>query len=49
MDEMACKSINNVGFSVAYFALYNTLKQWQPGWVPSQSDLFAMDWCCIYD
>lgn len=27
-----------------YFAIYNAQKQWQPGWVPSQGDLFANDW-----
>lgn len=27
-----------------YIALYNSQKQWQPGWVPSQGDLFANDW-----
>jgi hypothetical protein len=27
-----------------YFALYNAQKQWQPGWTPSQGDLFANDW-----
>lgn len=27
-----------------YIALYNASKQWQPGWVPSQGDLFATDW-----
>lgn len=27
-----------------YLALYNAQKKWQPGWVPSQGDLFAQDW-----
>lgn len=27
-----------------YIALYNAQKQWQPGWLPSQQDLFAKDW-----
>lgn len=27
-----------------YFALYNAQKKWQPGWLPSQGDLFAEDW-----
>lgn len=27
-----------------YFALYNAQKKWQPGWLPSQGDLFAKDW-----
>lgn len=27
-----------------YLALYNAQKKWQPGWVPSQGDLFAEDW-----
>lgn len=27
-----------------YMALYNAQKQWQPGWLPSQGDLFAYDW-----
>lgn len=28
----------------AYFALYNAQKQWQPGWLASQSDMLADDW-----
>lgn len=27
-----------------YLALFNAQQQWQPGWVPSQGDLFAEDW-----
>lgn len=27
-----------------YLALFNAQKKWQPGWVPSQGDLFAEDW-----
>ena len=27
-----------------YLALWNAQGQWQPGWVPSQGDLFAQDW-----
>lgn len=30
-----------------YFALYNAQKKWQPGWVPSTSDLLAEDWYVI--
>lgn len=30
-----------------YFALYNAQKKWQPGWLPSQGDLFANDWQII--
>jgi len=30
-----------------YFALYNAQKKWQPGWVPSQGDLFAEDWLVV--
>jgi hypothetical protein len=30
-----------------YYALYNAQKKWQPGWVPSQGDLFANDWQII--
>lgn len=30
-----------------YFALYNAQKKWQPGWLPSQGDLFATDWQVI--
>jgi len=30
-----------------YLALYNTKKQWQPGWLASQADLFAEDWQVI--
>lgn len=27
-----------------YFAIYNAQKKWQPGWQPSQGDMFANDW-----
>lgn len=27
-----------------YCAIYNAQKKWQPGWIPSQGDLFANDW-----
>lgn len=27
-----------------YFAMYTASKQWQPGWVASQQDMFARDW-----
>lgn len=27
-----------------YIAMYTSSKQWQPGWVASQADLFAEDW-----
>jgi len=30
-----------------YFALYNAQKEWVPGWVPSQGDLFAEDWTIV--
>lgn len=30
--------------SQPYFALKNAQNKWQPGWVPSQGDLFAKDW-----
>jgi hypothetical protein len=30
-----------------YFAIYNAQKKWQPGWLPSQGDLFADDWMVI--
>lgn len=30
-----------------YYALYNAQKKWQPGWLPSQGDLFANDWQVI--
>lgn len=33
--------------SQAYFALKTTKGHWQPGWVPSQSDLLATDWIII--
>lgn len=28
----------------AYIAMYTADKKWQPGWLPSQADLFAHDW-----
>lgn len=27
-----------------YIAMYTADQKWQPGWVPSQSDIFADDW-----
>jgi len=30
-----------------YVALYTRAKLWQPGWLPSQADLFADDWACL--
>lgn len=27
-----------------YFAMYTAKKQWQPGWLASQSDMLADDW-----
>lgn len=33
--------------SQPYFALMNAQGKWQPGWVPSQGDLFANDWCIV--
>jgi hypothetical protein len=31
----------------AYCALYTAQGKWQPGWVPSQGDLFATDWVIV--
>ena len=28
-----------------YFAMYTADKKWQPGWLASQADTFADDWC----
>lgn len=33
--------------SQPYFALFNAQGKWQPGWVPSQGDLFAEDWTIV--
>lgn len=30
--------------SQAYFSLFTTQKQWQPGWTPSTSDILSEDW-----
>jgi hypothetical protein len=30
--------------SQPYLALKNAQGKWQPGWIPSQGDLFAEDW-----
>lgn len=30
--------------SQPYFALYTAQGKWQPGWVPSTSDVLAEDW-----
>lgn len=33
--------------SQPYFAIFNEQKKWQPGWIPSQSDIFANDWMVV--
>lgn len=33
--------------SQPYLALFNAQGKWQPGWVPSQGDLFAEDWIVL--
>ena len=33
--------------SQPYFAMYNAQKQWIPGWLASQSDMLAEDWCVV--
>jgi hypothetical protein len=30
-----------------YFAMFNAQKQWIPGWLASQSDMLANDWCIV--
>lgn len=30
-----------------YFAMFNAQKQWIPGWVATQSDMLAEDWCVV--
>lgn len=30
-----------------YFAMYNAQKEWIPGWLASQSDMLAEDWCVL--
>lgn len=30
-----------------YFAMYNAQEQWIPGWLASQSDMLAEDWCIV--
>lgn len=31
----------------AYFAMYTASGDWQPGWLASQEDMLAEDWCVI--
>ena len=33
--------------SQPYCALFNAQGKWQPGWLPSQGDLFADDWMIV--
>jgi hypothetical protein len=33
--------------SQPYFALFNAQGKWQPGWIPSISDLLADDWVVV--
>lgn len=30
-----------------YFAMYTAHKEWQPGWLASQSDMLAEDWLLL--
>jgi len=30
-----------------YFAMYNAQEEWIPGWLASQSDMLANDWCVV--
>lgn len=30
-----------------YIAMYTAQKQWQPGWLASQADMLADDWCVL--
>lgn len=30
-----------------YFAMYTAAKQWQPGWLASQTDMLANDWTIV--
>ena len=34
--------------SQPYFALFNAQCKWQPGWVPSVSDILANDWMVFH-
>lgn len=31
--------------SQPYIAMWTSYGEWQPGWVPSQADMFEEDWC----
>ena len=33
--------------SQPYFALMNAQGKWQPGWCPSQGDIFGLDWVIV--
>lgn len=33
--------------SQPYFAMWTAAKQWQPGWLASQADMLAKDWCIV--
>lgn len=33
--------------SMKYIAMWNARGKWQPGWLPSQEDLFAEDWTVL--
>lgn len=35
--------------SQPYLGCFTADKKWQPGWMPSQADLFATDWDIIED
>ena len=32
---------------VSYFAMYSAQKEWIPGWLASQTDMLADDWCIV--
>lgn len=33
--------------SLPYFAMFTAQGNWQPGWLASQSDMLANDWCIV--
>ena len=33
--------------SQGYFAMFTAHKKWQPGWLASQADMLAEDWCIV--
>lgn len=47
--DVGCSLVDKPGTLQPFLALKNAQDMFQPGWVPSQGDLFAEDWYVVLD